>query len=347
MSRITIVTSHPTLSQGGHLVITQALERALREAGHEAAIIYTPEARFGALASAYWTTWRTDVRQVHSGLPVDQVISLRFPSYAVRHVQHTCWLNHRMREYYDRWEPFKRSLSYRNVIKESVRRQVVHACDRFLLTCQVDRMFAQSKTIQGRLAKWGGVASKVLYPPPPQRQYRSDGYEDYLFALSRLTPLKRIGLLLESLNQPETAGVRCLIAGDGEERVALQMRIDQLGMTGRVKLLGRLSETELLDHLSRCRAVCFPPLAEDYGFVTVEAFASKKAVITCFDSGGPAELVKDGVNGLVCSPTAAALAVGIQTLMDDRDLAERYGSAGHDVARGLSWEKVVARLVVS
>ena len=347
MSRITIVTSHPTLSQGGHLVITQALERALREAGHEAAIIYTPEARFGALASAYWTTWRTDVRQVHSGLPVDQVISLRFPSYAVRHVQHTCWLNHRMREYYDRWEPFKRSLSYRNVIKESVRRQVVHACDRFLLTCQVDRMFAQSKTIQGRLAEWGGVSSKVLYPPPPQRQYRSDGYEDYLFALSRLTPLKRIGLLLESLNQPETAGVRCLIAGDGEERVALQMRIDQLGMTGRVKLLGRLSETELLDHLSRCRAVCFPPLAEDYGFVTVEAFASKKAVITCFDSGGPAELVKDGVNGLVCSPTAAALAVGIQTLMDDRDLAERYGSAGHDVARGLSWEKVVARLVVS
>ena len=347
MSRITIVTSHPTLSQGGHLVITQALERALREAGHEAAIIYTPEARFGALASAYWTTWRTDVRQVHSGLPVDQVISLRFPSYAVRHVQHTCWLNHRMREYYDRWEPFKRSLSYRNVIKESVRRQVVHACDRFLLTRQVDRMFAQSKTIQGRLAKWGGVASKVLYPPPPQRQYRSDGYGDYLFVVSRLTPLKRIGLLLESLNQPETAGVRCLIAGDGEERVSLQIRIDQLGMTGRVKLLGRLSETELLDHLSRCRAVCFPPLAEDYGFVTVEAFASKKAVITCFDSGGPAELVEDGVNGLVCSPTAAALAVGIQTLMDDRDLAERYGSAGHDVAKALSWEEVVARLVVS
>ena len=165
--------------------------------------------------------------------------------------------------------------------------------------------------------------------------------------MSRLTPLKRIGLILESLNQPETAGVRCLIAGDGEERVALQMRIDQLGMTDRVKLLGRLSETELLGHLSRCRAVCFPPLAEDYGFVTVEAFASKKAVITCFDSGGPAELVEHGVNGLVCSSTAAALAVGIQTLMDDRDLAERYGSAGHDVAKALSWEEVVARLVVS
>ena len=56
-------------------------------------------------------------------------------------------------------------------------------------------------------------------------------------------------------------------------------------------------------HLARCRAVCFPPFQEDYGFVTVEAFASRKAVVTCRDSGGPAELVVDGVNGFVCEPT--------------------------------------------
>ncbi|SVA30033.1 uncharacterized protein METZ01_LOCUS82887, partial [marine metagenome] len=68
---------------------------------------------------------------------------------------------------------------------------------------------------------------------------------------------------------------------------------------------------------------------------------------TCFDSGGPAELVEHGVNGLVCSPTATALAAGIQTLMDDKSLAERYGSAGHHVAKALNWEEVVARLVVS
>jgi glycosyltransferase involved in cell wall biosynthesis len=51
----------------------------------------------------------------------------------------------------------------------------------------------------------------------------------------------------------------------------------------------------------------FPPLQEDYGFVTVEAFASRKAVITCRDSGGPAELVQDGVSGFVCEPTPASL----------------------------------------
>ena len=70
---------------------------------------------------------------------------------------------------------------------------------------------------------------------------------------------------------------------------------------------GRLTEDQLIAELATCRAVCFPPFQEDYGFVTVEAFASRKAVITCRDSGGPAELVKDGVNGFVCEPTPEAL----------------------------------------
>ena len=47
----------------------------------------------------------------------------------------------------------------------------------------------------------------------------------------------------------------------------------------------------MIDHLARCRGVVFPPLDEDYGFVTVEAFAARKAVVTCTDSGGPTELV--------------------------------------------------------
>ena len=61
---------------------------------------------------------------------------------------------------------------------------------------------------------------------------------------------------------------------------------------------GRLTDEQIVEHLARCRAVCFPPFEEDYGFVTAEAFASRKAVITCRDSGGPAELVQDGVNGV-------------------------------------------------
>ena len=91
------------------MVIARSLVQALRDAGHSADIIVTPQNRFGRQASAYVATWLTDVGS-SDGQPIDQVISLRYPSYAVRHPNHVCWLNHTMREYYDLWPRFTSGL---------------------------------------------------------------------------------------------------------------------------------------------------------------------------------------------------------------------------------------------
>ena len=192
MSRIAVVTSSPPMVEGGHMVIARSLARALREAGHEADIVVTPQNRFGRQAAAYLATWLTDVERT-GGERIDQVISLRYPSYAVRHPRHVCWLNHTMREYYDLWDRFSGTLSSRGRMKEQIRRRVIHAADRYLLTRNVSRLFVQSRTIQGRLGMWPELKSTVLYPPPPQRAYRCDGYGDYVFMVSRLAPLKRAG----------------------------------------------------------------------------------------------------------------------------------------------------------
>jgi len=108
----------------------------------------------------------------------------------------------------------------------------------------------------------------------------------------------------------------------------------------RVTFTGRLSDAHLVDHLARCRAVCFPPFEEDYGFVTAEAFASRKAVITCRDSGGPAELVDDGVSGFISEPTPHALSVSLRRVMDDAGLAERMGEAAAVRGAKLNWAAV-------
>jgi glycosyltransferase involved in cell wall biosynthesis len=102
----------------------------------------------------------------------------------------------------------------------------------------------------------------------------------------------------------------------------------------------------MLQHLARCRAVVFPPWNEDYGFVTVEAFACAKAVITCTDSGGPAELVRDGQNGFVAAPEPEALAGAMRQVIADRTLAIRLGEAGAaDVAK-MTWSAAVKRLIL-
>src|SRR4051812_40966415 len=145
MSRIAVVTSSPPMIEGGHMVIARSLVQALRDAGHAADIIVTPQNRFGRQASAYLATWLTDVGST-DGRPIDQVISLRYPSYAVRHPKHVCWLNHTMREYYDLWDRFSGGLSARGRVKERVRRSAIHAADRYLLTRNVTRLFVQSET---------------------------------------------------------------------------------------------------------------------------------------------------------------------------------------------------------
>jgi glycosyltransferase involved in cell wall biosynthesis len=342
---IAIVTSAPPLTGGGHLVIAQALERALSDAGHRAGIVTTPSNRFGRQASAYLANWLTDVGVTGNGDRVDQVISLRFPSYAVRHDRHVCWLNHTMREYYDLWDEFSAGLSPQGRLKETVRRTLIRAADTRCFRRRGMTMFAQSRTVADRLERWNGVASTVLHPPPPPRSYRCDGYGDYVFFTSRLAPLKRADLLLRALAEPAAGGVRCVIGGDGEERGRLIELVKTLNLGDRVTLTGHLSENDLIAHLARCRAVAFVPKREDYGFVTAEAFASAKAVITCHDSGGPAELVRDGENGLVVEPTAAALGAALARVGEDAALAERLGRQALEDVASLTWSGTVEQLV--
>lgn len=345
MAHIGVVASTPPGVEGGHMVIARSLVTALEEYGHQASLITTPSYPFGQQAREYWDTFRTNVR-VWNGRKVDHIISTRYPSYAVRHPSHVCWLNHTMREYYDLWERFSAPLSARGRAKERVRRALIHAADSHCFYWHVKRMYAQSRTVQARLQRWNRTTSDVLYPPAPPRAYRCESYEPFLFVVSRLTPLKRIDLVLDALAQPAARGVSCVIAGTGDAEASLREQARQLDLQSRVTFAGHISDEQLVDYLARCRAVVFAPLQEDYGFVTAEAFASAKAVLTVADSGGPAELVQHGVNGEVVAPTPDALAAAMARVGEDRDRAERMGAAARRVADGMRWETVAATLSV-
>lgn len=345
MAVLAIVTSSPPGVEGGHLVIARSLVQAAREAGHDAHLVVTPDFGFGRQTRSYIANYRQDVSKI-SGRPVDQVITLRHPSYAVWHPRHVCWLNHTMREYYDQWPAFAASISQRNRIKERVRRMLTHTVDRHLLKQHVTKVVAQSRTIQRRLAHDFGIRADVLHPPPPQRAYRCDTYGGEILAVSRLTPHKRMDLVIRAAAEPSAGHVRVTIAGDGECRAELERLAATLGVASRVTFLGSVGEETLLDQLAQCRAVCFAPIDEDYGFVTVEAFASRKAVVTCHDSGGPTELVQDGENGFVCAAAPAAVARALTRLIDDRPLAERLGANAAARAARMSWSSAVKELVI-
>jgi glycosyltransferase involved in cell wall biosynthesis len=106
-----------------------------------------------------------------------------------------------------------------------------------------------------------------------------------------------------------------------------------------------VDDRQLVDLYAGALAVIYPPLDEDYGYVTLEAFLARKPVITTTDAGGPLEFVVDGGNGLVAAAAPDAIAAAIARLAADRPLARRLGEAGFERARTITWDGVVDRLV--
>jgi glycosyltransferase involved in cell wall biosynthesis len=344
--RILVVTSDVTFVEGGHIMIARNTVRALRQHGYDSDLVLTPQNRFGRQLRAYAATRFTDVGMDGLHRPVHQVISFRFPSYAVKHPVHVCWLNHRMREYYDLWPLLRAQLRGRSAAKEVVRRFLIRRIDRRLLTRNVTKLYAQSATIQARLKRWGHIRSEVLYPPPPQREYRTESYQNFILSVSRLQSLKRIDLFVEAFGRVRNRDLKGIIIGDGPERDRLQMLIRERGLEARVHLLGGADEETLLSHYARCLAVYFCPLNEDYGFVTAEAFASRKPVVTAEDSGGPAEIVRDGESGFVRPAEPEKIAEAFDQLAESKGMAERMGRAGFAFVSGLTWPNTVKKLVL-
>jgi glycosyltransferase involved in cell wall biosynthesis len=79
--------------------------------------------------------------------------------------------------------------------------------------------------------------------------------------------------------------------------------------------------------------------------VPYEAFLAEKPVVTTVDAGGPLEVVTDRRTGLVCEPRAAALAEACAWLAAHRGEAKEWGLAGKELARRVSWDETIERLL--
>jgi glycosyltransferase involved in cell wall biosynthesis len=346
MKRIAVVTSDVPFVEGGHLAIARSTVQALRQYGYDADLVCTPQNRFGRQFRAYLANRALDLEEDGLGRKIHQVISFRFPSFAVKHPFHVNWLNHRMREYYDLWQVLYSQLGFKGKIKEYTRRFILRSLDTYLLKHNVTKLYAQSRTIQERLKKWGKIPSEVLYPPPPQRSYRTESYENFIFSVSRLQKLKRLDLFVESFKYVKNKDLKAVIIGSGPEEKNLHQQIKESGLENRVSLLGTTKEESVISHYAKCLAVFFAPLREDYGFVTGEAFASRKAVITTSDSGGPAELVEHQSTGYVIENKPQIIAQKLDELAENKNLAENMGQKGYEFISELTWEKTIKKLVI-
>lgn len=146
-----------------------------------------------------------------------------------------------------------------------------------------------------------------------------------LLCLAALVKRKGIDVLLEAVSRVD-APLRVLLAGDGEQRDALEAQCRALELADRVRFLGRREDKPEL--LAACDALVLPSRREGLGVAALEAMACGLPVVASH-VGGLAELVGDGETGLLVAPEdPAALATAIARLEKDAELRERLGSAG-------------------
>jgi glycosyltransferase involved in cell wall biosynthesis len=286
--------------------------------------------------------WRLLDLTVPGATEMDIVIAAKFPSYFVRHPRKVVWLIHQYRPLYDQAELSQ--MRVRSRLKTKGARRLMSWGDRRALT-EAERVFTISKNVSRRLSTFNGIQARHLYPPPPHLgSYRTDGFGDYVFTVSRLEAQKRIGLLVEAMQHVDRR-VKCLIAGTGPEAEALQRLISRLELDHRVQLIGPVNDETLLRLYAGAFSVYFGPLDEDLGLVTLEAMASGKPVLTLADSGGPLEFVEDGVTGWVMPPHADAIAAAVSRAYAQRNLCREMGAAGRQRVMAVNWDHVVDTLV--
>ena len=145
----------------------------------------------------------------------------------------------------------------------------------------------------------------------------SDSYKGHAQVLAALKRVPEVQRRLE-----------WIVIGDGELRRHLENQAHQLGLSGIVHFLGRVSDSELTDWYKKVNAFVLPSVGEGFGIVFLEAMAHGLPVIAG-EQDASSEVVVHGEPGLIVDPhRPEAIADGIDQLAIDRTRAERMGRAG-------------------
>ena len=339
--RIAVLRPQVPFARGGVEIFTDRLVEELRTRGHEADLVSVPFKWYpGARVLTQAFLWRMLDLDEADGRTIDLVVGTKFPSYLARHREKRVWLVHQFRQAYEL--DGTELAQFGDSPEERALRRKVQELDRVALG-EATRLFAVSGNVARRLEASTGLRAEVLPHPPQPLDFHCEGYGDFILSVNRLDRAKRIELLLDAAALDP--GLHVVIAGDGPDRARQERIARDRGLDGRARFAGRVSEDELAELYSRCLAVYYAPVDEDYGMVPLEAFLSEKPVLTTTDAGGPLEVVSDGRTGLVVSPEAPEIARAAGWLREHRDEAASFGRAGKEVASEVTWDRAIERLL--
>jgi len=345
MKTIAVCAAQVPFSSGGAEALVSGLIKELRKRGFDVDLINIPFKWYphSQLLKSIQLWEKIDLSE-SDGKKIDMVIATKFPSYFIQHHNKVLWLIHQYRQMYDLFETPYSGFDKKSRNDMELKDKLIKMDSLALSTYK--RIYTISANTANRLKKYNNIEAVPLYNPPKlSGLYYSANFENYILSVGRLDSLKRVDLLIRSLKYSNRR-VLCKIVGKGPELENLKILSRKIGIADRIEFLGFVSDKELLELYANCSAVFFAPKDEDYGYITLEAFLSKKPVLTSFDAGGPLEFVKDKSNGIVLESLDEKL-IGkkIDEIVLNKKICRTYGLNGYSTVKDINWDFVIETLL--
>lgn len=191
-----------------------------------------------------------------------------------------------------------------------------------------------------------GVDTRNRFVPPLSPISRGG-----LLFVGRLAEKKGINVLLEAMARlKEMPNLSLHVVGGGSEEAALKQQCARLGLQKLVDFVGPVSNRDLPLWYQRHAVLVFPSVVTAYGdqeglgLVPAEALACGCAVVAS-DLPAVRDVIRDDETGLlVPSGDPLMLAEALQTMLENRTLAERLAARGcAHVQERFDWDVIAAR----
>lgn len=210
-----------------------------------------------------------------------------------------------------------------------------------------DGIVIQTEQVRGffpkRIARKCKLLPNSLNPEFILEKYTGQK-EKEIVAVGRLDENKNQAMLIRAFseiaeNYPE---YKVVLYGDGEERDNLEALIKEKNLQNRVVLAGRVSD--VAEKIRKSEIFVLTSYTEGMPNALIEAMALGLTVIsTDCPSGGPRQLIVDGVNGILVPPgDDKALTVALNKLLSDDKYRNELGIQAYKLQEELSPERVNA-----
>ncbi len=159
----------------------------------------------------------------------------------------------------------------------------------------------------------------------------------------RFQPQKNLHFLLEALAEVRDLTWECKLIGDGPERKSLERAARALDLADRITFTGWVAPERAEAELAGSDLLVMPSRTEGLPVVAVQALAHGVAILAS-QSGGLAEMVEDGRNGISCPVGDRSCFVeGLRRCLQDLDQLASMKRASRELAAPYDLERIADR----